>query len=175
MSLSEPEILQCLMQVRTRLSAAAWLVVKDPHAAEDLFQNIALRAMTQQTAFESSATLTSWAFVSIRRAAIDWLRRQRREVLGIDEALLEQIEREWQDGASPPSGARIKALQDCLDAAPESARQLVRLRYFEGFSGEEVAVRLGTPLNAIYKRLSRLHQNLRDCIEGKLRATAETA
>ncbi len=37
MALVEAEILQALMKARTRLSAAAWLVVRDTHAAEDIF------------------------------------------------------------------------------------------------------------------------------------------
>ena len=47
MKLSEEEILQCLMRSRTRVSAAAWVVVSDSHAAEDIFQNVALKAMTR--------------------------------------------------------------------------------------------------------------------------------
>ena len=44
----------------------------------------------------------------------------------------------------------------------------VRLRYFEDNSCGEVAKKLGTGLNAVYKRLSRLHQSLKDCIELRL-------
>ncbi|MCY2954625.1 MAG: hypothetical protein NTU53_22065 [Planctomycetota bacterium] len=39
--LYEQEILQMLMKWRTRVSAAAWVVVPDAHAAEDNFQNVA--------------------------------------------------------------------------------------------------------------------------------------
>jgi DNA-directed RNA polymerase specialized sigma24 family protein len=42
------------------------------------------------------------------------------------------------------------------------------LRYFDGHSCEEVAQQLGIGLNAIYKRVSRLHESLKDCIEEKL-------
>jgi RNA polymerase sigma factor (sigma-70 family) len=59
-------------------------------------------------------------------------------------------------------------LQDCLAAVPESARRLLKLRYFDGYSCEEVAEQRGIGLNAIYKRISRLHEDLKACIEGKL-------
>jgi RNA polymerase sigma factor (sigma-70 family) len=59
-------------------------------------------------------------------------------------------------------------LQDCLLSAPESARRLLKLRYFDGYSCEEVAEQMGVGLNAIYKRVSRLHESLKECIEGKL-------
>jgi len=69
---------------------------------------------------------------------------------------------------SHPSGSKIEALEDCLAEAPEAARRLLRLRYFDGNSCEEVAEQMGIGLNAIYKRISRLHQSLKECIQGKL-------
>ena len=49
MPLSEKEILRFLMQSRERISAAAWLVVKDTHVTEDIFQNSVLKAVTNET------------------------------------------------------------------------------------------------------------------------------
>ncbi len=169
--LSEQQILQFLMQSRTRVSAAAWLVVRDAHAAEDIFQNVALKAMTREVRFESEAALLSWAFISARREGIDWLRKHQRETLQVDAALLDLLDlldQEWLATPAPAAGARLEALQECLADAPESARELLRLRYYEGHSCEEVAARMGLGLNAIYKRVSRLHESLRRCIESKL-------
>jgi RNA polymerase sigma-70 factor (ECF subfamily) len=166
--LSEPEILQTLMTWRTRVSAAAWVVVHDAHAAEDIFQNVALKAMTREVSFEAESALLSWAFITARREGIDWLRRHRRETTGLDADILEILEHEWQAETAPPAGAKIEALQDCLSSAPESARRLLKLRYFDGCSCEEVAEHMGLGLNAIYKRVSRLHESLKECVEGKL-------
>ncbi len=168
MNLTEQDILQSLMKWRTRVSAAAWVVVHDGHAAEDIFQNVALKAMTREVSFENEATLMSWAFITARREGIDWLRRHQHETLCLDAELLELLEHEWQSEPAHPAGAKIEALQDCLAAAPESARSLLKLRYFDGYSCEEVAEQMGIGLNAIYKRVSRLHESLKECIEGKL-------
>ena len=168
MNLTEQEILQTLMKWRTRLSAAAWVVVQDTHAAEDIFQNVALKAMTREVSFETGSALLSWAFITARREGIDWLRRHQREALGLDTGILELLEHEWQAAPAHPSSAKIEALQECLAAAPESARRMLKLRYFDGYSCEEVAGQMGIGLNAIYKRISRLHQSLKECIEGKL-------
>lgn len=166
--LSETEVLQVLMNWRTRISAAAWAIVRDTHAAEDIFQNVALKAMTRDVTFEAEAALLSWAYITARREALDLLRRSQREERSLDTDILELIEREWQSNPGPSSGTRMEALQSCLEAAPEPARRLLRLRYFEGHSCEEVSARMGIGLNAIYKRVSRLHRDLRDCIERKL-------
>jgi len=168
MNLSEHDILQTLMKWRTRLSAATWVVVRNTHAAEDIFQNVALKAMTREVSFETESALLSWAFITARREGIDWSRRHQREALSLDVEVLGLLEREWQAAPSHPSGTTIEALQDCLAEAPEPARRLLRLRYFDGYSCEEVAEQMGIGLNAIYKRISRLHQSLKECIQGKL-------
>lgn len=126
--MSEPEILQALMKWRTRLSAAAWMVVRDTHAAEDIFQNVALKVMIREVSFESEGALLSWAFITARREGLDWLRRHRREALGRGEDILALLEPEWQAASPQPSGARIDALRECLATAPQSARQLLRLQ-----------------------------------------------
>ena len=173
MNLTEQDVLQSLMKWRTRVSAAAWVVVQNAHAAEDIFQNVALKAMTREVSFENEAALMSWAFITARREGIDWLRRHQRETLCLDAEILELLEHEWQSEATHPAGAKIEALQDCLAAAPESARRLLKLRYFDGYSCEEVAGQMDIGLNAIYKRVSRLHESLKQCIEGKLGQRAE--
>jgi RNA polymerase sigma-70 factor (ECF subfamily) len=170
MALTEHEILQALMKWRTRISAAAWVMLRDSHAAEDIFQNVALKGMTRDVVFETEAALLSWAFITARREGIDWLRRHQRETC-LDAEILELLELEWQSEAAHPAGAKMEALQACLESAPEPARRLLRLRYFEGYSCEEVAEQMGIGLNAIYKRVSRLHESLRDCIAGRLSQT----
>lgn len=170
MNLTEQQILQTLMKWRTRISAAAWVVVRNAHAAEDIFQNVALKAMTREVSFETDSALLSWAFVTARREGIDWLRKHRREAVCLDAEIFDLLENEWQAARAAPCGARVEALRDCLESAPESSRLLLKLRYFDGYNCEEVARKMGIRLDAIYKRVSRLHESLKNCIEDKLAA-----
>jgi RNA polymerase sigma-70 factor (ECF subfamily) len=171
-ALSEQDILKRLMGQRDRVSAAAWLVVRDAHAAEDIFQNVALKAMTKGAQFESGGALMSWAFITARREGIDWLRRRKNAPVCLDETILELLEQEWADEALGQAGGRSQALRDCLEELPAKSRDLLKRRYFDGHACEEVAQQLGAGLNAVYKRLSRLHQALKKCIETKLEQPA---
>jgi len=82
MTISEQDILRTLMKSRDRIAAAAWVVVRDAHAAEDIFQNVALKALTKEISFEAEGAVLSWAFITARREGIDWLRRHRKESTG---------------------------------------------------------------------------------------------
>lgn len=168
MAISEQDILRTLMKSRDRIAAAAWVVVRDAHAAEDIFQNVAIKALTKEVNFESEGAVLSWAFITARREGIDWLRRHRKEWTGLDSEVLELLEQEWLSESTHYGAARMKALRVCLKQLPEKSSRLLRLRYFEGHSCRDVAIKFGTELNVIYKRLFRLHKHLKECIEFRL-------
>jgi RNA polymerase sigma-70 factor (ECF subfamily) len=165
MTLNHEQVARCLLAARARLSAVAWLVVRDAQAAEDIFQITSVRAMAQDIAFENEAQLLSWAHVTARHAAIDWLRRHRSQWAPLDADVLDLLEAQ---ATSRPVGARIDALQDCLEAMPKHLHQMLELRYFEGRSCEEVARAIGVKLPTVYQRLSRLHRALKECIERRM-------
>jgi RNA polymerase sigma-70 factor (ECF subfamily) len=173
MTIPEQDILRTLMKSRDRISAAAWVVVRDAHAAEDIFQNVALKALTKEVSFESEGALLSWAFITARREGIDWLRRHRKESTGLDPEILDILEQEWLSENIHNGQARMEALRVCLKTLPEKSNLLLRLRYFEGNSCGEVAKKLGTGLNVVYKRLSRVHQGLKECIQLRLDESRE--
>ncbi|MFP6762146.1 MAG: sigma-70 family RNA polymerase sigma factor [Planctomycetaceae bacterium] len=173
MALSEQTILQTLMTARDRIAASVWVVVRDAQAAEDIFQNVAIKAMTKDVSFESDGAVLSWAYITARREGIDWLRRHRNEVPALDVTILKRLESEWLT-ESQQEDCRTEALRVCLHELPQKSRELLRLRYFEGLTCGRVAEHLETGLDTIYKRLSRLHQLLKDCVEARLSDTGPT-
>jgi RNA polymerase sigma-70 factor (ECF subfamily) len=168
MPLSEKEILRFLMQSRERISAAAWLVVKDAHVAEDIFQNTVLKAVTKDVSFEAEAALFSWAFITARRDSLNWFRKHRRESVGIDEDILTLIHQDWQNDHLNPKGNRFELLRDCMEELPQKSEKILRLRYFEGLSCGEIADSISITLDAVYKRISRIQNSLRKCVELKM-------
>ncbi|MCX7007739.1 MAG: sigma-70 family RNA polymerase sigma factor [Kiritimatiellaeota bacterium] len=166
MTLSHDEIMRVLFAARPRLGAAAFVIARDAQAAEDIFQNVALKALTKDATFEHEGALLSWATVSARREALDWLRRRKPEVPVLDHDVLDLLEAEGT--AAPADTGRVGALRDCLEKIPVDSRRLLELRYFEGRSCTEVAAAVGAGLDAVYQRLSRLHRQLRACVEQRL-------
>jgi RNA polymerase sigma-70 factor (ECF subfamily) len=156
MPLNEQKILQTLVQWRIRISASAWIVVRNTHTAEDIYQNVVLKAMTRETVFESEAAVLSWAFVTARREGIDWLLRHRL----LDNDLASHSDRS--------ESARLETLQQCLESVSGEARQILDLRYFDNLDCDTIARQMHLSLAAVYKRLSRLHRNLKDCVERRL-------
>ncbi len=155
------------MKARDRIAAAAWVVVRDAQAAEDIFQNVAIKAMTKEVSFDAGGAVLSWAFITARREGIDWVRRHRNETPVLDSDILELLEKDWLS-ESKHENSHTEALRNCLQQLPQKSGEILRLRYFEGLHCGTIAERLETGLGAIYKRLSRLHGALKDCVETRL-------
>jgi RNA polymerase sigma-70 factor (ECF subfamily) len=83
------------------------------------------------------------------------------ERCALDEAIAEPVR---------PDSREVEVLNDCLQAIPEHPRNLLNLRYHEDSSSEEIASRLGRSLAWVRTTLCRVRQQLRDCIERKLKA-----
>lgn len=64
-------------------------------------------------------------------------------------------------------------IEEALAALPESYRQVVLLRYYEGLSCQEIAEYLGLPLGTVTKTLSRAYAMLRADL--KARENTETS
>ncbi|MCM8533235.1 MAG: sigma-70 family RNA polymerase sigma factor [Lentisphaeraceae bacterium] len=168
MKLSDEDILAVLMKARERISASVWLIIKDTQISEDIFQNVTLKALTKGATFDSEGHLLSWSFISAKREAIDWIRKHKRENTGLDEDVLNILENDWLTRSQSKNNQHIEALRDCIESVPENSRQLLKLRYFDGHNCNEVGKLIGLGLDAVYKRLSRLHKNIKKCMECKL-------
>jgi len=127
------------MKWRYRITAAAWVVVRDSQAPEDIFQNVALKAMTKEVKFEAEGAVLSWAFITARREGLDWLRRHKKESPVLDKEILELLEKEWLSQTTRHEDTRMRALRECLKALPEKSNRLLKMRYFYGYTCNEAA------------------------------------
>ena len=99
---------------------------------------------------------------------MNWIRKHRRESVGFDEDILTLIHQDWQNDHLNPKGNRFELLRDCMEELPPKSEKILRLRYFEGLSCGEIADSICITLDAVYKRLSRIQNSLRKCVELKM-------
>ena len=168
--MTEELLVKALLEARPRLLAVAVLVVRDPHTAADLFQEVMVKALRMPDSFDEASGLLAWARVVIRNAAVDHVRRAGRLGEILSEMALDAVESRMEERAELQR-QRMKALATCLGKLPDESRTLLRLRYDEGRRGAEVARLLRRSEAAIFKALSRLHLSLRQCVTDQLSTT----
>jgi RNA polymerase sigma-70 factor (ECF subfamily) len=176
MALSQEEIVRALLTSRTCISASAWIIVRDAQAAEDIFQNLSVKALTGDARFELEAKLISWAHITARHEALNWIRSRKGRSLCLDETVLDLVAAEWEgDVPGGKEGTRIEALRSCLETLPQQSRQMLDLRYSDERSCSDIGRVLGLGLDAVYQRLSRVHRALKKCTERRLTGEAPEA
>ena len=110
---------------------------------DDLYQETWLRAVRAASRFDPSRRLTTWLFQIAVNLCRDWQRRRPPEPVEVSDRLAM---------ASDPTEARIDARR-LLALLPEAQRSALVLRYYHGFSEDEVAAILGCPRGTVKSRL----------------------
>ena len=164
--MQEADVVRVLLEARIRLTVPIWSIVRESQAVEDIVQEVVLRALRQREQINDEGHLLAWSRTTAKNLAVDWL-RQRGKSQVMDGGAMDRI---WSISDDQAKGLsdRKDALRLCLKKMPQRSREMIQLRYGEGLSCIEVAKQIGASLDAVYKRLSRAHQDLRRCVEGAL-------
>jgi RNA polymerase sigma-70 factor, ECF subfamily len=168
MTLTQEDIVRGLMTERTRMSASIYLIVRDAHTAEDIFQNVTVKALAGKATFEHEAQLYSWARITARHEALNWLRDHRARTTVLDSAVLDLLEAAPVPRPSHAQVNQLEALRTCLEKVPEQARRMLDMRYVDERPCAEVSRVMKIEIDTVYQRLSRLHRSLRICISRQL-------
>ncbi len=140
-----------------RAHRAAYLVVHDAAAAEDVAQDAFLAAVDALDRFDRRRPFAPWLHRIVVNRALDWARR---------EALRRKVgEAEDQpDAEAAPAGIGGE-LMEALAQLPPEQRAVVVLRHLLEYTPGEIARMLELPRGTVNSRLRRALDRLRDLIE----------
>lgn len=140
-----------------RAHRAAYLVVHDAAAAEDIAQDAFLAAVDALDRFDRRRPFAPWLHRIVINRAIDWARREalRRKV---DEPAVQP------EAQTPPQGIG-EEMMDALAELPPEQRAVVVLRYLLEYTPGEIARLLELPRGTVNSRLRRALDRLRTIVE----------
>jgi RNA polymerase sigma-70 factor, ECF subfamily len=163
--LSPEHVAASLFAQRNSIVAFVATVARDFHLAEDLFQEVCIKAIGRAAEFETEAHLLHWTRLSARNRAIDTIRRSHGKYDGLSPETLDIIAADWPE--SPSQDLALAALERCLRKITPNNRKLLRMRYFDEHSCSEVAQRMKRKIESVYQALSRIHKTLGDCVSAQ--------
>lgn len=167
--LQQDQILQTLLHYRTVLVRTGLVITRDFHASEDVYQNLVVKALNASLEFEGNSRLLAWCRTVIRSESIDWMKKHGRELVLEDARLLDLLDAETLDEIKESKNltAWSESLNDCLTKLSGESQRILNLRYEGDRNCGDVAKVMGISLDSVYKRLSRIHLMLRDCVDSK--------
>lgn len=166
MPMDADAIVQVLLRERLRVTAVAASVVRDIHAADDIFQQVVLTALENRNQFCEAPHVLAWAIRAARHRAIDWARRRR--LVCFPDEVLDLLEADWSDTPHDKLSEQLEALHRCLNRLASRAQEMLHMKYVDGLNAAGIAAELQRTPDAIYQSLSRIHRFLRDCVGQEL-------
>lgn len=136
---------------------ARWLTRND-HDAQDVVQDAYLRAYKYFASFRGE-NFRAWLLSVVRRAAYDWIKRNRpTEVVPAAEFDVESVASD-SDADSPDAALLRKAdrkmVNEMIAALPAAFREVVVLRELHELSYKEIAKIAEVPVGTVMSRLAR--------------------
>jgi RNA polymerase sigma-70 factor, ECF subfamily len=134
--------------------AAAWAILRDHQAAEDVTQETFIKAYNKLSTLRTARRFGPWLLTIVRRTATDRARTKNRLVLV---AALPDM-----PSLDAPAEEDAALVLLALARIPDREQQVLLLRYFDGLAVADIAALLGCPVGTVTKQLSRAVARLRD-------------
>jgi RNA polymerase sigma factor (sigma-70 family) len=151
-------------------------MVRNVDDAEDLTIEAFAKAFKNLHKFKKDFTFSTWLFRIATNNTIDFIRKKRLDTMSLDTSFKDDngdsVTIDVQDRNLNPQEEAIKAqkielVQMFVTKLPAKYQRLVRLRYFDELSYEEIAKELEAPLGTVKAQLHRARELMYDLVKGK--------
>lgn len=149
---------ELLRQNYTFLYQYVLKITLDKNRAEDITQETMLRAIEKIATFHSKAKFSTWLITIASRLVIDRARRSKLERQWLQEEQTLALRSSVLDSAEAESKQEWKVAVEAVGQLAEHIRMPILLKYYYGYSQEEIAAMINIPVGTVK---SRLHSGLK--------------
>ncbi len=151
-------------------------MIRDTDDAEDLTMEAFAKAFRNLERFKKEFTFSTWLFRIATNNTIDFIRKKKLKTMSLNNTLSDDngnaVTMDVADKDDNPQDEfiktqRIEMVRLFVDKRPAKYRTLVKLRYFDELSYEEIAQELDKPLGTVKAQLHRSRELLYEITSGK--------
>jgi RNA polymerase sigma-70 factor (ECF subfamily) len=151
----DPEAEELLYEAHVdRVFRLAHRMTGDNAVAQDLTQDVFVRAFSRLPDFGGRARFSTWLHSVAMSVILNALRKGRSS---------RKREEDWSSGESPARDPDLlRRIHDAIDRLPDDLRLVFVMHEIEGFKLTEIAEAEGSPQGTVRSKLSRAKEKLRD-------------
>lgn len=164
------ELSAAFLKERHGLMAYIYGLLRDSHAAEDIFQELWLRLADAAEKGETIEKLPQWCRGTARNLVLHHWRDAKNAKVKADTEFLDLVEQAFgeSDSAAERWQERRDALLGCIKALPGRSRLMLDLKYGQELSISDMAGKLRNTVSGVTSSLSRIRVALFECVERRL-------
>ncbi len=157
------EFLRRMTEFQGRLFGYIFSLLGDPDRANDVLQETNMVLWRDSKEFRPGSNFKAWAFRVAHFQVMAHRQKQIRDRLLFEDEMLEAVAFGARE-ADESFDSRQERLAGCLEKLTAPHRELLRRRYAEGQSLDEIGKVRGMSPNAVTQALFRLRQSLIQCV-----------
>ncbi|MBD3628656.1 MULTISPECIES: RNA polymerase sigma factor [Cyclobacterium] len=151
-------------------------MIRDADDAEDLTMEAFAKAFRNLHKFKKDYTFSTWLFRIATNNTIDFIRKKKLKTMSLNNTMTDDggntVNIDIEDDDNNPQDEFIKTqrkemVRIFVAKLPAKYRKLVKLRYFDELSYDEIAEELGKPLGTVKAQLHRSRELLFEIAQGK--------
>ncbi len=167
-------VLKAALECRTDLIAYARSLLRNYAAADDVLQETMLVVVKKYDQFQEGTSMLAWCRSIVRIEVLRAKQLHQRERTLAERVLDDAIDAAFDEFQTAKrhddAESWREALRGCLERVPERGQGLLRARFADELSYQQIGERLGMTIEAVRKALFRVKRQVRSCIETSLRA-----
>ena len=150
---------------RAKLYGVVLRILRRADLADEVMQEAYLKIWNSAGQFDPAlASPITWMVTIARNRAIDLARKKRDVSVEETPGVLERAAESVDPLAARERREELRRLLDCLGRLDPDERRLMLLAYYNGLSREQLAAKLGHPVNTIKTWLRRSILAVRECL-----------
>lgn len=145
---------------RKRAFLTAYGIVHNEQDAYDLSQEAFIRAYRNLKKFELNRPFFPWFYRILKNRCLSFLRKRKQlaevSIEGVFGLKTNEIDHD-----------QTRLIRECIAALPENAREILNLRYYQGYSYQEIADILEKPIGSVMSGLYYARKKLKELLQEK--------
>ncbi|MDG2221728.1 MAG: sigma-70 family RNA polymerase sigma factor [Rubripirellula sp.] len=168
-------VIKAALDCRVELIGYARSLLGNYAAVDDVVQEALLVVFRKYDQFQEGTSMLAWCRSIVRIEVMRAKQRHHRERSLAERLLDDAIDAAFDEfqmaRQRDEAESSREVLRSCLERVPERGQGVLRARYADDLSYQQIGERLGMTIEAVRKALFRLKKQVRACVETNLEAS----